>query len=88
MSYVEAASGGGVPGKADLAAPVVWLPDDVGTEYCGLNWAKLAPKAAGSWPPWNPWGNWAAGLMFWAVPARPEPPDPPVAARRDKMDLK
>ena len=37
-----------------------------GMEYWGRNWAKLVPKAAGSWPPWKPLGNcWLAGISPW-----------------------
>ena len=53
-SYDEAASGGGVPGKAEPAAAFsafAWP----GTENWGRNWAKFAPNAAGSWPCWKPY---------------------------------
>lgn len=64
-----------MPGKAEPCPP--------GTEYCGLNCAKLVPNAAGSCPPLNPAGYWAAGATGAAAPAAV----PPCAVtRRDRIE--
>ena len=67
-SYDEAASGGGVPGKAEPAAAFSALAWP-GTENWGRNWAKFAPNAAGSWPCWKPYKketkiNWKCGPHY------------------------
>ena len=67
--------GGGVPGNAEP-----WP----GIEYCGLNWAKFVPKAAGNWPWLKPAGNCPAGVIW--DPSADAPPDALVASR-DKIDL-
>ena len=63
--YLDSPAGGVVPGKAEPCPP--------GTEYCGLNCAKLVPNAAGSCPPLNPAGYWAAGATGAAAPAAVPP---------------
>ena len=52
-----------VPGKAEPCPPAP------GTEYCGLNCAKLVPNAAGNCPPVNPAGNCAAAVIWFSAAA-------------------
>jgi len=53
-----------------------------GTEYCGLNCAKLVPYAPASWPDWYPLGN------CWLADIAPESGWPAAeVTRRDRIDL-